>query len=92
MKHSDFKIGLEFLTATGRWRCTDVGRRKITAIKLDLDHDPSWYNAPPYPVAEDVFDEDAIEGCSQAPEVRSYDDSGRGRLISVQRGHVRSTK
>jgi hypothetical protein len=44
MKHSDFKIGNEFLTATGRWRCTDVGVRTIVAIKLDLDHDPRWYN------------------------------------------------
>ena len=35
MKHSDFKIGLEFRTAAGRWRCTDVGTRIITAISLE---------------------------------------------------------
>ncbi len=35
MKHSDFKIGLEFRTATGRWRCTDIGTRVITAISLE---------------------------------------------------------
>src|SRR6266566_3151853 len=46
MKHSDFKIGSEFLTETGRWRCTDVGTRTIAAIKLDHDHDPAWYNGP----------------------------------------------
>jgi len=90
MKHSDFKIGLEFLTATGRWRCTDVGQRTIVAIKLDLDHDPAWYNGPPYPVAEHVFDEDSIEDCSQAPEERTYDDSGRSRLETVQRVSVKS--
>ncbi len=55
MKHSDFKIGIEFLTATGRWRCTDVGTRTIAAIRLDLDHDPAWYNGPPYAVVEHVF-------------------------------------
>jgi hypothetical protein len=60
MKHSDFKTGTEFLTETGRWRCTDVGARTIAAIKLDLDHDPRWYNGPPHAVVEHVFDEDGI--------------------------------
>ena len=64
MKHSDFKIGSEFLTETGRWRCTDVGKRTIAAIKLDHDDDPRWYNGPPYALAEHVFDEYAIEGLS----------------------------
>ena len=35
MKHSDFAIGTEFRTATGKWRCTDVGTRTIAAIKID---------------------------------------------------------
>jgi hypothetical protein len=35
MKHSDFQIGTEFFTETGRWRCTDVGTRVITAISLE---------------------------------------------------------
>ena len=35
MKHADFRIGTEFLTATGRWRVTDVGTRTAIAIKLD---------------------------------------------------------
>lgn len=34
MKHSDFSIGMEFMTASGKWRCTDVGTRVIVAIKL----------------------------------------------------------
>jgi len=39
-------------------RCTDIGTRVIVAIRID-DHpdDPSWYNGPPYAVAESVFDE-----------------------------------
>lgn len=34
MKHSDFRIGIEFTTGAGRWRCTDVGSRVIVAISL----------------------------------------------------------
>ena len=63
MKHSDFKIGMLFKTATGEWRTTDVGTRVITAIKLDPNKDRSWYNGPPYAVSEVVFDEYDFEGC-----------------------------
>jgi hypothetical protein len=31
-------------------------------------NDPSWFNGPPYAVAEYVFDEDDIEGCTLQPE------------------------
>jgi hypothetical protein len=34
MRHADFKIGTEFFTGAGRWRCTDVGTRVITAIRI----------------------------------------------------------
>jgi hypothetical protein len=90
MEHSDFSIGTEFMTATGRWRCTDVGTRTIAAIKLDLDHDPFWYNGPPYAVVEQVFDEYDFEGCEPAPQERSYDDSGKASLVIVSRTY--STK
>ena len=60
MRHGDFRIGLEFMTDTGRWRCTDVGTRTVIAIKLDRPEDPTWYLGPPYAVAEHVFDE-AVE-------------------------------
>jgi hypothetical protein len=36
MQHADFQIGTEFFTATGKWRCTDVGTRVIVAISLEL--------------------------------------------------------
>jgi hypothetical protein len=85
MKHSDFWIGREFLSGTGRWRCTDVGTRTIAAIKLDKDHDPSWYNGPPYAVLESVFDEYDMEGCEAAPKRRSYDDSGSRDTVTVRR-------
>jgi hypothetical protein len=85
MKHSDFKIGIEFLTAVGRWRCTDVGARTVAAIRLDLDHDPCWYNGPPYAVAERVFDEEAIEAYGFAPSTRIFDDSGKTQLVTIVR-------
>ena len=66
MSKEDFEIGLEFYTAAGKWRCTDIGTRVIVAIKLDQS-DPRNYNGPPYSVAEYVFDEYDIEGCSLNP-------------------------
>ena len=41
MTHADFRIGLVFYTAAGQWRCTDVGTRVITAIKVDRPEDPN---------------------------------------------------
>jgi hypothetical protein len=73
MKRPDFQIGCEFLTAAGRWRCTDIGKRTIAAIRLNHDDDPSWYSGPPYAVMEAVFDEYDFEGCEPAPERRTYD-------------------
>lgn len=35
VRHSDFQIGTEFFTETGKWRCTDVGTRVIVAISLE---------------------------------------------------------
>lgn len=52
MELSDFHIGLEFEMSDARWRCTDVGSRVVVAIKLDHPEDESWYNGPPYAVAE----------------------------------------
>lgn len=81
VKHSKFKIGMEFMTGAGRWRCTDVGTRTIAAIRLDLDHDPSWYNGPPYAIAESLFDEYGMEDCDPSPRRRKFDDSGKASLV-----------
>jgi hypothetical protein len=59
------------------------------AIRLDLDHDPAWYSGPPYAVVENVFDEDNIEGCEPAPKERVFDDSGKARLVTVNRASGR---
>jgi len=64
MKHNEFKIGETFHCGDSQWRCTDIGTRTIAAIKLDHEDDPSWYNGPPYAVAEYVFVEYDMEGCS----------------------------
>ena len=85
MKHSDFRIGREFLTGSGRWRCTDVGKRTIAAIRLDHDDDPRWYNGPPYAVVEHVFDEEGIKDCEIAPKRRTYDATGRLEITRVAR-------
>jgi hypothetical protein len=67
MQHNEFAIGATFWCGGRPWRCTDIGTRVITAILLEHDDDPSWYNGPPYAVAESVFDEYDIGGCSLEP-------------------------
>ena len=64
MQHSDFKVGVDFYTAIGLWRCTDIGQRTITAVRWPEDVEiPSgtraqdWLKGPPYPLEEVVFDE-----------------------------------
>ena len=64
MKLDDFNIGERFVTASGEWLCTGKGTRVAVAIKLDKS-DASWYNGPPYAVAETVFDEYDMQGCWQ---------------------------
>lgn len=76
MKHSDFKIGTEFICGGRPWRCTDVGTRTIVAIMIQLPrsilrdgrkvttNDPSYFNGPPYSVPEKSFDEYEIPGCT----------------------------
>lgn len=63
MKHSDFHIGLVFSTAIGRWKCTDVGQRTVTAIHLDDERypdEPRWTEGPPYGLKEQVLNEQDI--------------------------------
>ncbi|MFP4362519.1 MAG: hypothetical protein ACLFR1_01485 [Spirochaetia bacterium] len=69
MKKDDFSIGTEFTCGDKIWRCTDIGTRTITAVCLS-DHldDPSWYNGPPYAVAETVFDEYDLPECKKREE------------------------
>jgi hypothetical protein len=92
MRQSDFRIGCEFLSGSGRWRCTDVGKRTIAAIRLDHDDDPSWYNGPPYALAECIFDEYDIEGCEPAPKRRTYDATGHAEITLCVGPNARSPK
>ena len=73
MQHTDFEIGFEFECGGRRWRCTDIGTRTVIAIALEYPEDPSWYNGPPYAVAETVFDEYDMKACKPVednPEIR----------------------
>ncbi len=72
MTHEEFSIGEEFQTATGRWRCTDVGTRTIAAIKIDESRDASWLAGPPYAVEEVIFDENDMAGCWQEQGLKPY--------------------
>jgi hypothetical protein len=66
MKKDEFHIGQDFYTATGKWRCTDIGTRVIVAIHLNQE-DTRNYSGPPYSIPEHVFDEYDIEGCIFEP-------------------------
>jgi hypothetical protein len=66
MIHSDFEIGADFICGKRRWRCTDKGTRTIAAICVDEAPDPSWLIGPTYALAETVFDEDDMPGCTPA--------------------------
>ncbi len=72
MEHAEFKIGMEFSTEAGLWRCTDVGTRTIIAIRID-EHadDPSWFNGPPYAVLEHALDENDLPACRRRPSEES---------------------
>ncbi len=40
-------------------------RRTLGRAEAEVE---GWFNGPPYAVAESVFDEDDIEGCSLVPD------------------------
>ena len=65
MEHKDFQIGHLFLTATGLWKCTDIGTRTIAALKIEEGKNITHrdYIGPPYSVVERVFDENDFGGC-----------------------------
>jgi hypothetical protein len=65
--HADFRIGTEFYTETGLWRCTDIGTRTIVAVKVE-DGYPAPEDPPPFSDAvEVVFDEYAFDGLYRHP-------------------------
>lgn len=67
MTFDQFQIGKTFYSATGAWRCTDIGTRVVVAVKEDdLLSDPC--KGPPFSVEEVVFDEYDIIPCTLAPQ------------------------
>ena len=71
LKPGDCFIGMEFWSDGGHWRCTDVGKRTINAIKLDQE-DPRNYGGPPYMVVEHAMDEYCLPTCYKTKEERDY--------------------
>ncbi|MGF6900385.1 hypothetical protein [Paraburkholderia sp. GAS348] len=68
MEHSEFEIGMEFYTGSELWRCTDVGRRTIVAVRVK-DGYPVPHQAPPFSDAvEQVFDEYDLGGTYREPQ------------------------
>ena len=82
MKHGEIAIGCHFRCNGNRSLCTDVGSRVIVAVRADTAEIAVTENgvtrrevrevtqqdlaAPPYNLAEHVFDEDDMQGCSPA--------------------------
>lgn len=82
MKHGEFATGCHFHCSGHRWLCTDVGSRVIVAVRADTAEIAVTENGvtrrevrevtqqdlagPPYSLAEHVFDEDDMQGCSPA--------------------------
>lgn len=78
---SEFVIGMEFWTATGKWMCTDVGTRTVVAVAQD-DSDGRMAFGPPYPVPESVFSEEALQGCAPTPPVLIFQPWFNAALIA----------
>lgn len=65
MDHKDFKIGQVFWIGRRKFLVTDLGMRTVIGIAPNLfDEDGQWEPGPPYGVAEIVFDENDLPGCS----------------------------
>jgi hypothetical protein len=77
MRRDEFDIGT--------WLCTDIGTRVVVAVHVspEVEADVSWPSGPPYAIAEKVFDEDDMKGCSRMTRA-SID---HWQLPSVPRGY-----
>ncbi len=60
MKHSEFMVGNFFRCGNDQWMVTDIGARTIIAIHFK----EGWMLGPPYALAEIVFDENDLPGCT----------------------------
>jgi hypothetical protein len=78
MMPSDFHIGLEFTCGPFWWRCTDVGTRTVTVIRV-VEDNPVWYEGPPYMVDEVVLDEAELGDAhlSEEEKIRASIDEAR---------------
>jgi hypothetical protein len=69
LKPENCFIGMEIWSDGGHWRCTDIGKRTVIAIKLDQE-DTRNYSGPPYMVVEHAMDEYDLPACYARKEER----------------------
>jgi hypothetical protein len=75
MKHNDFKIDCQFTTATGTWKCTDVGTRTIIAVSLALGgHKVINFNPETNEVTEHWVNDDWFNGPPYAVMEHVFDE------------------
>jgi hypothetical protein len=83
MSISEFSICTNFKATSGQcWRCTDIGQRSIVAIEISPQLDIAWFNGPPYPVPEVVFDEIDIAAAFRNIENLIHDSVVKARNTS----------
>ena len=69
MEKAEFNIGQFFYTATGKWYCSDIGQKTISAIYMETDS----VSPSPHEEAQYVFDEYDFGGCYFEPQpIDSY--------------------
>lgn len=74
MNIREFIIGDYFYYNNGKYKCTDIGTRTISAIKILGDENTSIYQGPPYKVTEILFNLDEIKLCKLEEEKINYID------------------
>jgi hypothetical protein len=63
LEKENFEIGKIFYTGSGKWLCTDIGKRTINAIKVEREN----IKGPPFEEEEHVFTEFDFGGCFNSP-------------------------
>jgi hypothetical protein len=64
---TDFEVEDEFYFGGKHWRVTDIGWRVVIAIDHDGQNEKRWFAGSRYVVAEMIFDESDLGGCSREP-------------------------
>jgi hypothetical protein len=68
----------------------EVDGRTGAVTQRRVTNDPSWFRGPPYAVAEALFDEDGIAGCSRRPPRRPAPPPDQGPIDDIRLSAVLS--